>query len=112
MYDRLCEAACRRPRLLPSLLAHVITHEMAHAMEALDDHSDNGIMKAHWTRADYDQMENAPLPFTSWDVSLIQQGFASRRNVLVSSLLIWTFGLWNTAAPAQNTWVYTSRPAR
>jgi hypothetical protein len=41
-------------------------------------HSESGIMRAHWTSADYAAMEQSPLPFAPTDIQLIQTGLAQR----------------------------------
>jgi hypothetical protein len=66
------------PDLVATLLAHVLVHEITHSLQGIDRHSETGIMKAHWTSADYVQMRAKPLPFTDFDVELIRQGLASR----------------------------------
>lgn len=76
-YDRIQKGF--PPNLAPTILAHVLVHEITHILQGVDRHSETGVMKAHWTPADYAQMMLAkPLPFTDWDVKLIQQGLASR----------------------------------
>jgi hypothetical protein len=75
-YDRIHKAFA--PDLAPALLAHVLVHEITHVLQGVDRHSETGVMKAHWSTADYAQMLAKPLPFTDWDVELIQTGLASR----------------------------------
>ena len=75
-YDRIHKGFA--PDLASALLAHVLVHEITHILQGVDRHSDTGVMKAHWTTADYAQMLARPLPFTDWDVELIQEGLASR----------------------------------
>jgi hypothetical protein len=74
-YDRIHKKFT--PDLQPALLAHVLVHEITHVLQGVDRHSETGVMKAHWTTADYAQMLAKPLPFTDWDVELIQHGLAS-----------------------------------
>jgi hypothetical protein len=64
--------------LAPALLAHVLVHEITHILQGVDRHSETGVMKARWTTADYVQIRAQPLPFTDWDIDLIQEGLASR----------------------------------
>jgi hypothetical protein len=75
-YDRInrqVSANLRAP-----VLAHVLVHEITHILESIDRHAESGVMKAHWTEADYAQMRVKPLPFTDWDVELIHKGLESR----------------------------------
>ncbi len=78
MYERV-RFYTRRPRLFQPLLAHTIAHEIAHILAARETHSEAGIMKEHWTSADFDRMEIAALEFTASDVDSIQEGFNLRR---------------------------------
>ena len=75
-YDRIHKGFA--PDLAPTLLAHVLVHEITHVLQGIDRHSETGVMKAQWTTADYVQMHAKPLPFTDWDIELIQEGIASR----------------------------------
>jgi hypothetical protein len=63
------------------VLAHVLVHEITHVLESIDRHSESGVMKAHWTDADYVQMRSKPLPLTGWDIQLIHKGLESRRRL-------------------------------
>ena len=75
-YDRIHKEIA--PDVAPALLAHVLVHEITHIIQGVDRHSETGVMKAHWDTADYNQMLARPLPFTDWDLVLIQNGLASR----------------------------------
>jgi hypothetical protein len=59
-------------RLGPILLGHVMAHELGHVLEGVDRHSPIGVMKAHWTRDDYDDMLRHPLVFAPDDVLMIR----------------------------------------
>ena len=76
-YDRV--AALVDPPLLPRLLGHVLAHEIAHVLEGVNRHSDKGLMRAHWSREDYEQMRPGLLQFTPEDVELIRAGALSHR---------------------------------
>jgi len=54
------------------LTAHVLVHEIGHVLERLDHHSDTGIMKARWSRADFQAMTRRPLPFAAEDLARIR----------------------------------------
>jgi hypothetical protein len=58
------------------LLAHVMVHEITHVIEKTGEHSPDGVMKAHWERADVEQMKCAPLQFAEKDVEQIHIALA------------------------------------
>ena len=62
----------------PALLAHVLVHEITHILQGTDYHSQEGVMKAHWTPKDIRQMPVKPLSFDRFDVELIHLGLAAR----------------------------------
>jgi hypothetical protein len=72
-YDRV--VAMHYPR---SLLAHVLVHEITHLLQGIDRHSDTGVMKANWTKKEYDVMRMGTLRFAPEDVDLIYSGLANR----------------------------------
>jgi hypothetical protein len=61
-----------------TVTAHVLAHEITHVLEGVCRHSEDGVLKAHWTYADFQQMKNRPLPFAQEDVDLIRMGIANR----------------------------------
>lgn len=69
----------------PALLAYVLVHEIGHILEGTSRHSDAGIMKAHWTQADYVNMSNLSMGFVEEDVELIQTGLGRRMEVLAAA---------------------------
>ena len=73
-YDRLHPMRANWPGLVPTFLAHVFAHEIAHALQGVSQHSETGLMKPHWTFADYHAMQDGPLPFTPFDVGMIRAG--------------------------------------
>jgi hypothetical protein len=77
-YDRIRRAYT--PDVAPALLAHVLVHEIAHILQGIDRHSQNGVMKAHWTEGEIAQMPLKPLAFTQDDISLIENGVMARAN--------------------------------
>jgi hypothetical protein len=74
-YDRIAQSG---PALLPHLLAHVLAHEIAHILQGIVQHSDQGVMKAHWTQDEYNGMLRKPLDFTGEDIDMIYRGLAAR----------------------------------
>jgi hypothetical protein len=77
-YDRV--RATTEPELTHNLLAHVLVHEITHILQGTCQHSDSGVMKAHWTHTDYMEMGQKPLWFTEEDIQLIRAGLAGRAN--------------------------------
>jgi hypothetical protein len=77
-YDRVRQAA--PSEVTPFLLGHVMVHEITHALQKCDEHSTSGVMKARWSPQDYARMQQKPLPFTSEDLLLIQNGLLARSN--------------------------------
>ena len=71
-YNRI--AAMVEPPLLPRLLGHVLAHEITHILEGVNRHSEEGLMRAHWSRDDYQQMFPGLMHFAPEDVELIRAG--------------------------------------
>ena len=76
IYDRIRFATERSPERRAAILAHVLVHEIGHLLMRTDGHSLDGIMKAHWSRADQTWMSYSPLPFLPDDVVMIRSGLA------------------------------------
>jgi hypothetical protein len=74
-YDRI---ANRARDLRPSLLAYVVVHEITHVLQAIDRHSDSGIMKGQWDSQEYALMRGSRPQFAEQDVELIHEGIAAR----------------------------------
>jgi hypothetical protein len=72
MYGRVRRLECYCER--NPALGYVLAHEIAHVLEGISRHSESGILKAHWDRADFEAMLNGSLRFAKEDVSLIQLG--------------------------------------
>jgi len=72
IYDRVrrLECDCRQN----PALGYVLAHEIAHILQGINRHSESGILKAHWGRADYEAMLDGSLRFTPEDISLIHLG--------------------------------------
>lgn len=60
------------------LLAYVMVHEITHVLQAVDRHSDTGLMKSHWDSADLGAMARGKLTFTPDDIDLIYMGIGRR----------------------------------
>jgi hypothetical protein len=74
-YDRVKNDRVKnRPGYAASVLGHVIAHEITHILQGAVWHSEQGIMKAQWSRADFMAMIGKPLQFTEEDVVRMQRG--------------------------------------
>ncbi len=62
---------------LAVMLGHAIAHEIGHVTLASDGHAPNGIMRAHWGKADLDQAAIGQLGFTARQGAEIRD-YASR----------------------------------
>lgn len=76
LYDRVLN--CADPNPVPSLLGYVLAHEIVHILQGLNQHSAIGIMKDHWNKQDYADMQGARLKFTKDDIDLIDRGLEWR----------------------------------
>jgi hypothetical protein len=76
----------------------VIAHEVTHILQGIARHSDQGLMKPCWNRADYNEMAWKSLPLTDEDVRLIHLGLQGREAQL-SGAMIATTNL--ASAPSQ-----------
>jgi hypothetical protein len=70
-----------------TLLAYVMVHEIGHVLLRSTGHS-FGIMRANWTRWDYDQIRFRVLDFTPADKAAVRQSIQDRlaQNTIQSSL--------------------------
>jgi hypothetical protein len=80
MFDRIGRSVHGTGRAVQvsNFLAHVMTHEITHLLQGIARHSETGVMKAHWSATDLDEMAYGPLPFTPEDVQLIRLGMSRR----------------------------------
>ena len=76
-WDRIA-SGCQK-ELWGHVLGHVFAHEITHVLEGLARHSDEGLMKPHWRRADLYGMTYRPIPLTADDIDLIHRGLAALR---------------------------------
>jgi hypothetical protein len=67
-----------QPALVPHLLAHVLVHEIIHMLQARIRHSESGVMKAHWDRVDFTQMQWGELPIGQEDIDLVHAAMEKR----------------------------------
>jgi hypothetical protein len=81
-YDRALGPVVGNEGAATVLLAHVLAHEITHVLQGTARHSEEGVMKARWTPEDRAQMMRAPLPFTDFDVQLIQRAMVTSTGVV------------------------------
>lgn len=74
--DRVQSLVTHFPSLSHVLLGYIFAHELAHMMQGIDDHSDSGILKAHWSNADFSAMHHREWAFSDCDVDRIRDGLA------------------------------------
>ena len=58
---------------VPNLLGYVLAHEIGHVLQGVARHSDEGLLKAKWTGADYGQMRMLRLTFRPEDAEMNQE---------------------------------------
>jgi hypothetical protein len=75
-YDRIVEKHAKRE--VPSVMAHVLVHEITHILQAINRHSESGVMKATWGPRDFREMSFKPLGFAPEDIDLIYRGLVYR----------------------------------
>ena len=69
------------------VLIFVLMHEIAHILQGVNRHSETGIMKAHWTQADFNEVKR-PLTFAAEDVALIHLGLKHRPDRIRTASMI------------------------
>ncbi len=74
--DRLRGFLDKHRNLAGVAAGYVLAHELAHVMQGVARHSEAGILKAHWSDLDFQEMVFHKLAFTTSDVNLIHQGLA------------------------------------
>ena len=74
-YDRVVAHGATRD-ITGVLLGHVFAHEITHVLCNVPGHSPSGLMKAHWEKADLNEMAVGSLPLADVDVKLIRAHFA------------------------------------
>jgi hypothetical protein len=79
-YDRILESAGGNKRFSSKLMGHVFAHEIGHVLERIDRHSAAGVMKAHWTSADFVDIAMSGLKFARIDTTLVLEGVEDRSN--------------------------------
>ena len=82
-YDRAEKVSLVVPARLHKILGNVLAHEIGHVLLGSGGHSDSGIMKAVWTRADYQRIAAEYLQFLPQE-RVAMRNEVSRRAALSS----------------------------
>lgn len=80
-YDRIQQS---RPDQVVALLGHVLAHEIVHSLSGTDSHSETGVMKRRWSQSDLEEMVIRPLPFSNFDLLLLNSGIRDRHARLLA----------------------------
>jgi hypothetical protein len=80
-YDRTERISRRVPANLHKILGNALAHEIGHVLLGSGEHAESGIMKAVWTRADYELLAVRFLEFLPSEVVAMQKE-VSRRTAL------------------------------
>jgi hypothetical protein len=62
-YGRIEKVSLLVPATFERILANALAHEIGHVLMGSGEHAENGIMKAVWTRADYQRLAGRFLEF-------------------------------------------------
>jgi hypothetical protein len=68
------------------VLGYVLVHEITHILEGISRHSESGLMKAHWDKADFFYMRGNALRFAQEDIKLIYLGLEGRSHTSMLAL--------------------------
>lgn len=83
-YDRISQSCPRDEAQV--VLGYVLVHEITHILEGIDRHSEGGLMKAHWEKADFFAMRRNSLRFAAEDIRLIYLGLDGRSHASMLAL--------------------------
>jgi hypothetical protein len=72
-YDRVLNVAARFEQRRGAILGHVIAHELGHLLLPYGSHSESGLMRMDWSRADLEHAAHGLLLFTSQEAALIRE---------------------------------------
>jgi hypothetical protein len=82
LYDRVAQTMPESPQVI---LGYVLAHEITHLLEGICRHSDSGVMKAAWNRADYFKMRRGGFALDSEDIDLIHLGMQRQLPALMAA---------------------------
>lgn len=74
--DRCEEVMYHTLASLPKILAHAMAHEIGHVLLASNEHSDSGIMRGLWTRADWRTVAASHMTFLSEQAERMRNRFS------------------------------------
>jgi hypothetical protein len=77
-YDRIKKLSESGDVDLTTMLAYAMTHEIGHVLLKSTEHSPDGIMKARWSRADYQRAVKGWMQFTALQRAAMQEGVSTR----------------------------------
>jgi hypothetical protein len=72
--DRLQPLIRRGEPFYSVILGHVLAHELTHVLQGFARHTGAGLMKAHWSEDDFQQMSIRPMTLTADDIQFIRKG--------------------------------------
>jgi hypothetical protein len=75
---RVKRLVANHPSLERAVVGYVLAHELAHVMQGVPRHSGSGILKAQWSKDDFERMMLHELAFSALDAELIHRGLAVR----------------------------------
>jgi hypothetical protein len=86
-YDRVEPLGQANEISVSALLGDALAHEIGHVLLGSTDHAPDGIMKARWGKADFQQAAMGLLAFNSWERAAIRErlSFQSARWVKESA---------------------------
>jgi hypothetical protein len=79
LYDRVLRSVRDDLQQGAVAMGHILAHEITHVLQGIARHSDEGVMKAQWSREDRERMRRGSLPFAAADVKLIHRSLAKRK---------------------------------
>jgi hypothetical protein len=77
-YDRIEEVALSVPPGVARILGDALAHEIGHVLLGSEQHSQNGIMKAVWSRADYQHLAARQFEFLPRDAVVLREEVSRR----------------------------------
>ncbi len=84
--DRVSRFLMEHSNLKNVAAGYVLAHELGHAIEGMPRHSDSGIMKAHWSPDDFQNMVFHKLVFAPIDAELIRGRLAAKSSSQTSQV--------------------------
>jgi hypothetical protein len=77
-YDRTERVSLRVPATVHKILGNALAHEIGHVLLGSEEHAESGIMKAVWTRPDYELLGVRFLEFLPHEVVAMQKEVSRR----------------------------------